>query len=314
MEKMLFGKTKDGRDIHLVAIENGDYRFSVLTWGATLYYYGTKDVNIILNHKNVEDYFSDPSYMGEVVGPVANRIAKGTFSLDGKKYTLEINNGENNLHSGSACYGQHLWSIMGVGANSISLALATPDGLGGFPGSHEIMVTYAISDRGELSIQYRSVSSEKCPVAITNHAYFNLSSGNDIRNTILQIDSNSFVDVDSSLIPTGVFPVENSDYDFRTPISICARRDGKYDNTFVLDPNGRVRAEGDIAWLECKTSEPGVQLYTGEFLSGDHAPFTGFCLETGRYPDTPNQELFPKAFTAPDLEFVSTTVYRMGVK
>ncbi len=314
MEKILFGKTADGKDVHIITIENGEYKFSVLTWGATLYYYGTKELNIILNHEKLEDYFSDPSYMGEVVGPVANRIAKGTFSLDGKVYNLDINNGENNLHSGSACYGQQLWSVMGVGANSVTLILSTPNGLGGFPGSHEITVTYSIYEDGCLNILYKTISSEKCPVAITNHAYFNLSNGGDIRDTELMIEADSFVDVDSSLIPIGVVPVSGNDYDFTFPSVIGRRREGKYDNTFVLRKNGIIRADSDKAWVMCRTTEPGVQLYTGEFLSGDHQPFSGFCLETGRYPDTPNRADFPKAFTYPDKEFIATTTYKMGVK
>lgn len=314
MERVVFGKTKDGEDVHRITIENGKYMFSVLTWGATLCYFGTKDCNVVLNHKSLDEYIGDPSYMGEVVGPVANRVANAYFSLDGKSYSLDKNNGRNNLHSGSACYGQRLWSVLGIGINSISLALSTSSGLGGFPGSHEISVTYSISNEGELGILYRSISSEKCPVAITNHSYFNLSKGKDIRETLLSIDANSYVAVDEELIPTGVEPVEATDFDFRKKRRIRERRDGKYDNTFVLGRGGMIFAEGEDAWLEARTSEPGVQLYTGEFLSGDYTPFSGFCLETGRYPDTPNHDDYPKAFTGPDEEFVATTTYKMGVK
>ena len=314
MQKTLFGKTRDGQDIHKITLENGDYTFSVLTWGATLFRYGTKDVNIVLSHESAEQYFDDSTYMGEVVGPVANRIAKAKFSLDGNTYHLEKNNGVNTLHSASACYGQKLWSLMGVGTSSVTLCLSTPDGLGGFPGGHEITVTYTLESDGSLIIQYRTRSDKKCPVAVTNHAYFNLSASSDIRDTILTIPAERYVAVDDELIPTGVLSVENTDFDFRKGMRIGARRSGCYDNTFVLDQNAIIKAEGDRAYLMCKTTEPGVQLYTGEFIVGDHKPFEGFCLETGRYPDTPNHDDYPKAYTSSDEEYVSITVYKMGVK
>lgn len=314
MESKILGKTVDGKDINLLTIRNGEFKVSILTFGATLYYYGTDDLNIVLNHERLEDYFDDPSYMGEVVGPVANRIAKGRFSLDGVDYRLDINNGPNNLHSGSACFGQKLWSVIGVGDSSVTLSLHTEDGLGGFPGSHDVRVTYSLDEDGSLTLYYQVSSDKKCPVAITNHAYFNLDGGGDIRSTSLLIESDMYVAVDESLIPVSINKVLDSDFDFTASREIGLYRDGKYDNTFILRKNGQIKAVGEKAWLLCKTSEPGVQLYTGEYLEGDHETFSGFCLETGRYPDTPNQESFPKAYTSSTEEYVSITTYKMGVR
>lgn len=314
MEKMLFGRISDA-DVHKISLEVGIYRIEVLTYGANLAWYGTKEQNFVLCHNTLEEYIDDPSYQGAVVGPVANRIKDGRFSVDGKIYQLEINDRTNSLHSGSACYGRKLWTLAGLGANSITLMLQTEEGLGGFPGSHEIMVTYSLYEDGCLNILYRTTSSEKCPVAITNHAYFNLNGYNkDIRNTVLTLPADSFVNVDSSLIPTSVDSVDGTDFDFRSPCEIGARRGGAYDNTFVLKENGIIRAEGDKAILECRTTEPSVQLYTAEFLEDEHGAFTGFCLETGRYPDTPNHSDFPGAYTAPGKEYISNTTFRLRVK
>lgn len=314
MEKVLFGTLKDGREVYKISLSLGGYRISVLTYGANLCYYGTDSFNAVLCHDALDGYIDDPSYQGAVVGPVANRIKKGRFSVDGKVYQLDINNGPNSLHSGSACYGRQVWELAGAGANSITLALSTPEGLGGFPGSHDVMVTYSLYEDGCLNIQYKSTSSEKCPVAITNHAYFNLNGGGDIRNTILTLPCPEFVDVDEELIPVAVRSVEGTDFDFRSGASIGERRNGNYDNTFVLDKDGIIKAEGMKAILECRTTEPSFQLYTSEFLKDEHGQYGGFCVETGRYPDTPNHEEYPQAFTAPGEEYISNTTFRLRVK
>lgn len=314
MEKTLFGKLGE-KDVHKISIEVGNYKIEVLTYGANLSWYGSRERNFVLSHNTIEEYVDDPSYQGAVVGPFANRIKAGKFSIDGETFLLDINDGANTLHSGIACYGRKIWSVAGVGANSVSLILATEENLGGFPGSHEIMVTYSLYEDGCLNISYRTTSSRKCPVSITNHAYFNLNGTNrDIRNTILMIPALFYVDVDESLIPRGIESVAGTDFDFINPIAIGERRSGCYDNSFVLEKNGIIRAEGDAAILECRTTEPAVQLYTGEYLSDEHGKHAGFCLETGRYPDTPNHIDYPQAFTAPGEEYISNTTYRLRLK
>ncbi len=314
MERMLFGQV-DGKDVHRVSITVGDYRMDVLTYGANLCWFGTKEQNFVLSHDAFEDYIDDPSYQGSVVGPVANRIKGGSFEVDGKEFQLDLNDGPNTLHSASACYGRRVWSIAGLGANSISLILSTEKGLGGFPGSHEIMVTYSLYEDGCLNILYRTSSSEKCPVAITNHAYFNLNrASKDIRNTVLTIPADRYVEVDDALIPIAVEDVDGTDFDFRIPRAIGDRRNGSYDNTFILNQGAIIRAEGDAATLECRTTEPSFQLYTAEYLSDEHGQYSGFCIETGRYPDTPNHDDYPQAFTAPGEFYISNTTYRLRVR
>ena len=314
MEKVLFGSI-EGKDVHKVTIDVGMYRMSLLTYGANLCWYGTKEHNFVLAHEEFAQYIDDPSYQGAIVGPYANRIKNGSFAVSGKSFQLDKNDGANSLHSGSACYGRKIWSVAGVGANSVTLVLSTEAGLGGFPGSHEIAVTYSLYEDGCLNIHYRTTSSEKCPAAVTNHAYFNLnSSQKDIRNTLLTIPAEEYVAVDSELIPSSVAKVDGTPFDFNAPHEIGERRDGCYDNSFCLVPNGIIKAEGDSAILECRTTEPAVQLYTAQFLDDEHGQFSGFCLETGRYPDTPNHEEYPQAFTEPGREYISNTTYRLRLK
>ena len=315
MERTLFGVTRNGENVERVSFRNGRFHFSVLTFGAVLYSFGFDDVNLVLNHGKLSEYEGDSTYMGEVVGPYANRIADAAFTLDGMTYQLEKNDNGNNLHSGSACFGQRVWSIIGIGESSITLSLSTPAGLGGFPGFHECTVTYLLSSDGTLVLDYIVSSDRKCPVSVTNHTYFNLNGGGrDIKNHVLAVPAESYVSVDERLIPTGIVPVESTDFDFRTPHAIGERRNGAYDNTFCIERDRRIHVSGDKADMEVWTSEPGVQIYTGEFLSGDHGPFDGVCFESGRYPDTPNNPDFPQAFTEQGKPYRTTTEFRIEVK
>ncbi len=315
MERTVFGVTRNGETVDRISFRNGRFHFSVLTFGAVLYSFGYDDVNLVLNHEKLSSYENDSSYMGEVVGPYANRIAGASFTLDGVEYHLDKNNNGNNLHSGSACFGQRVWSVIGIGESSVTLSISTPDGLGGFPGFHECTVTYLLSDDGRLVLDYIVSSDRKCPVSVTNHTYFNLNGGEgDIKNHVLTVPAESYVSVDEFLIPVAVAPVCGTDFDFRTPHAIGERRNGAYDNTFCIDKDGRIRAEGTKAAMEIWTTEPGVQIYTGGFLSGDHEQYSGVCFESGRYPDTPNNPGFPQAFTESGKPYRSTTEFSIEVR
>ena len=315
MERTVFGYTGKGEKVERISFRNGRFHFSVLTFGAVLHSFGFDDVDVVLSHESLAGYEGDDSYMGEVVGPYANRIADGSFTLDGKTYILEKNNNGNNLHSGSACFGQRVWSVIGIGESSVTLSVSTPSGLGGFPGSHECTVTYLLSSDGSLVLDYTVASDKKCPVSVTNHSYFNLNGmRSDVRNHVLTVPADSYVAVDGRLIPTGVAPVDGTDFDFRAPHAIGERRNGAYDNTFCIGNGGRIRAEGDKAAMEVWTTEPGVQVYTGEFLTGVHEPFSGVCFESGRYPDTPNNPGFPQAYSESGKPYRTTTEFRLEVR
>lgn len=315
MERYVFGVTRKGENVERIAFRCGRFHFSVLTFGAVLYSFGYDDVNVVLNHERLSGYEDDDTYMGEVVGPYANRIANASFTVDGMRYELDRNNNGNNLHSGSACFGKQVWSVIGVGESSVTLSLSTPDGLGGFPGAHECTVTYLLADNGSLVIDYIVSSNRKCPVSVTNHSYFNLNGGEgDIKSHVLTVPAESYVSVDERLIPVSVSPVASTDFDFRTPHAIGERRGGAYDNSFCIEKDMRIKVVGDKASMEVWTTEPAVQIYTGEFLSGDHEPFTGVCFESGRYPDTPNHSEYPQAFTEKGKPYRTTTEYRLEVR
>ena len=299
--------TINGDKAQLAVLKSGKFVSAISSFGSTIVWFGTKDRNYVTYHKCAEDYLDDSTYMGKTVGPYANRIKNAEFEIDGKVYKLEKNDGENSLHSGSACFGNKLWSIEGVSDNMVTLSLMAKES-GGFPGDHEVQVTYLLTEDGVLTIFYRCTSNKKCPISITNRGD---------KYVELEIPSKKYVSVDSSLIPLKENPVkvEGSDFDFREKRAIGSRRDGCYDNTWVLDKNTVVKAEGNLAQLFVRTTEPGIQVYTGEFLSGkDAKPFDGLALETGRFPDSPNRPDFPREYTDKDRIYESTTSYKLVIK
>lgn len=305
----------DDKKVEVAVLKNGGFVAAVSTFGSTLLWYGTKDRNYVTYHKSALDYKNDSTYMGKTVGPYANRIKGAEFEIQGIKYTLDKNDGENSLHSGSACFGDKFWNIEGVSDSMVTLSLFQKEA-GGFPGDHEIQVSYLLSQDGVLTINYKALSTKKCPVSLTNHAYFILDDRSS-KYVGLEIPSDEYISVDSSLIPLLDNPtsVEGTDFDFRKSTVIGSRRNGSYDNTWVLKKGEIVKAEGNLAVLYVRTTEPGIQVYTGEFLSGkDTRPFQGLALETGRYPDSPNRPDFPREYTEKDRVYESTTSYKLVPK
>ncbi len=314
MEKKVWGSF-NGEDVILYTLKAGKYVLSVMTKGATVVYYGTENYNAVLSHKTFQDYLSPGNgHRGEVVGPVANRIANASFSIDGKVYTLEKNfHSRHTLHSAGANWGDRNWKEVSFGENGIELSLNTPSLDGGFPGEHEVNVKYTLNEDGELSIFYRVKSSEKCPLAITNHTYFVLDD-RDSRYVKVMIPSREYIEVDSTdLIPLSdnPTPVRGTDYDFTTPTLVGERRGGAYDNTWLLEKDAVITAEGNKASLTVRTDEPGVQMYTASTLPD---AFSGIAFETGRCPDTPNRPDFPQCWSDRDKEYRSYTKYRISVK
>ena len=301
-----------------ICITVGSYSFSVLTQGAVLNRFTLDGKNAILGFDDYKAYIHAPSYMGQVVGPVANRIAAASYTMDGHVYSLDKNDGENNLHSGARNYGDDVFEIAGLSDSSVTLALLSKESEG-LPGNHEVMVTYLLSSDGTLTIDYQVRSDKKCPVNVTNHTYFNLLGGGDIREHLVKIDAEEYVRVDDTLIPVSIDKVEGTDFDFRTPHRIGERRNGVYDHCFCLSLEGGVVVEAGDRRLTMKTTMPGVQLYTGEFLSSDYkaydsipvGPFMGFCLESEYYPDFVNHPLFKGSYLTPGLTWRSTTSYKL---
>ena len=279
-------------------------------------------MNIVLNHQSLADYENMGGFLGAVVGPYANRIKNASFMLDGKTYQLEKNEGENSLHSGTACFGKKVWEVLGVSENGCTLGLETEEGAGGFPGSHEVMVSYTLTGDGALTLDYTVSSSAKCPVSITNHAYFNLDGKGDARNHSLTIAAPEYLDVDQHLIPVAVRKVAGTPFDFTEKHVIGDRQEGKYDHCFIFGKKHTLTLENDEYALDLETDLPAVQVYTGEFLSSSKPgkkgekieAFSGIALESEFFPDFPNHPEYPGAYTDSGKAFETETSFRLRRK
>ena len=304
-----------------VVITAGDYRASIYTYGAILHSFSHKDRDIVLGYDSYEPYLTAPGHLSEVVGPYANRIADASFEMDGRKYVLEKNNGPNNLHSGSKNFGSKFWKIDETTDNSVKLSLESPEA-GGFPGNHHAEITYTLTDKGDLSLHYYVDSDKKCPVNVTNHAYFNLNGYGDIKNHKVMLTCPEYLAVNDVLIPVERKSVEGTAFDFRTPAVVGSRNDGAYDHCFIFGDEKRAVVEGDDYILEMTTDLPSVQFYTASSLSSDVPakggkmlfPFQGLALETEFFPDFPNQKDFPGSYTEPGKPFETTTTYSLRKK
>jgi len=317
--KEYFGRVPaTGQTVDRFIITDGDYVAAILTWGAVLHTFSFRKRNIVTSADDLAVYLPWSNHMGEVVGPFANRIAKGRFSIDGNLYQLEINNGVNHLHSGSANFGDKVWKVVSIKDNSVELESGSYDTEGGFPGNITIRTLYTL-EGGSLSIHYTVRTDRKTVVNITNHAYFNLHGrAEDIRDHVVKLDCPKYLEVDDGLIPIAVKDVEGTDFDFTSPHAIGERRDGFYDHCFIFGERKHGEVIADGLKLEVDTDCEGMQLYTGKAFNvpgctqGDFGPYQGFCLETSGYPDSPNREDFPSCILSPGEVYERTTVYTLG--
>ena len=265
-------------------------------------------------------------YFGAIVGRFANRIAGGRFALDGRTYTLARNDGPNPLHGGLRGFDKHTWTVTDHGRDRLALARTSPDGEEGYPGTLKVAVVYTLLSDA-LRIEYQATTDRPTIVNLTNHAYFDLSGTRDIGGHPLELFADAFLPVDETLIPTGELrPVAGTPFDFRTPTPIGLRIDaddaqlriaGGYDHKFVTNGVLVARVTEPVTGriLEVRTTEPGLQLYSGNFLDGchGHPRRSGFCLETQHFPNAPNQPTFPPVVLRPGETCRSWTEYRFGV-
>jgi aldose 1-epimerase len=324
-----------------------------MTYGATIVSLRTPDRagrldDIVLGYPTLAGYLEKSPYFGAIVGRYGNRIAKGRFRLDGKAYQLATNDGPNHLHGGAKGFDKVVWTAdtsRSDSSASITFAYASPAGEEGYPGTLQAQVTYTLTDRDELRVDYLATTDAPTPVNLTQHSYFNLAGGGggtrDILGHELMIAADHYTPVDATLIPTGeLAPVEGTPFDFRTQTPIGARieqndvqlkRGRGYDHNWVLTRAGA--REGDLApaaravepttgrTLDILTTEPGIQFYSGNFLDGTitgkeqrvYRHRDGFCLETQHFPDSPNRPNFPSTILRPGAEYRSATVFRFGV-
>lgn len=351
VKKQAFAKTPDGADVDLYTLRNASgMEVRAISYGGIILTLRVPDRNgaladVVLGYDDLAGYLEASPYFGSIVGRYANRIALGRFTLDGRTYTLAANNGKNALHGGVRGFDKVVWSAepfedaAGVG---VVFSYTSRDGEEGYPGTLRATVTYTLSDANALAFDYQATTDKATPVNLTQHTYFNLAGGGkgDVLGHELMLKASRFTPVDETLIPTGELRgVIGTPFDFRTPRAIGARigeadeqlkLGGGYDHNFVLDrePGGgeqlaaRVYEPTSGREMEVRTSEPGVQLYTGNFLDGTitgkgghvYARRTGFCLETQHYPDSPNQKDFPTTILRPGEAYRSRTVYAFSVR
>jgi len=305
-----------------------------------------KFADIALGYDRAEDYMNavDKPYFGSIVGRYGNRIAKGRFSLEGKIYTLATNNGPNHLHGGIIGFDKVVWDatpIRGQEYTGVELTYRAKDREEGYPGNLDIKVTYKLTTENELVIEYDATTDKATPVNLTNHTYFNLAGeGNGtILDHELMINADYYTPVDETLIPIGkIDPVKGTPFDFTRPKAVG--RDinqdnrqltfgGGYDHNFVLNKEAEgltlsatVYEPKSGRFMEVFTEEPGVQLYSGNFLDGrligksgkSYVYRGGLCLETQHYPDSPNQPNFPNTLLRPGDVYSTKTSYRFSVK
>ncbi len=341
-----FMDTLDGRSIAMYTLKNKDgMEIRLTNYGASIVSILMKDrdgkwADIALGYDSLQGYRKGKSYFGAIVGRYANRVAKGRFSLNGKKYTLSTNNGPNSLHGGKKGFDKVAWEAK-ESTGSIRFHYLSRDGEEGYPGNLDVEVTYTLSDSNTLAIDYKATTDRSTVLNISNHTYFNLrGQGNgDILGHQLQLFADSFTPVDSTLIPTGeVRKVAGTAFDFTTPHTIGERVGasdeqitfGKgYDHNFVLTDrtaSGSLRAVAKVTepefgrMMQIFSTEPAVQFYCGNFLDGSeigkgsvYEYRTGLCLETQHYPDSPNQPSFPTVVLNPGQTYSSRTVYVFSV-
>jgi len=337
----------EGKEVSLFTLTNkkGDV-VKLTNYGATIVEINVPDrdgnrANVTFGYDNLEGYVAGDPYFGKVVGQYANRIARGKFTLDDVEYTLAINNEPNALHGGPTGWHSRVWTaevLKGTDYPAVKFTYNKPDMEEGYPGNLVAEVVYTWTEEDELIMDYKVTTDRRTVINITNHAYFNLhGAGNgDILDHEAVIKASAFTPVDSTLIPTGELrPVEGTPFDFRSPHLIGERigeeydqliLGGGYDHNFVLDNIEPVDAEvydpstGRV--LQVITDQPGVQLYTGNFLDGTQTGRggkvyqyrSGFCLETQHYPDSPNQASFPSVILTPEEPFLSSTTYKFTVR
>jgi aldose 1-epimerase len=338
-----FGAMPGGAPVNLFTLKNSHgVEVRAMTYGATIVSIRTPDrtgrfEDVVLGFDSFDPYLTRARFFGSVVGRYGNRIAGGRFMLDGQPVQLAVNSGTNHLHGGNQGFDRIVWSAEPFdrdGNQGVVFRYTSADGEEAYPGTLKVAVTYTLTARDELILEYSATTDKATPINLTNHTYFNLAGrgrGNILQH-LMTLDADRYTPVDAAMIPTGeIAAVQGTPFDFRKPTAIGARIDGDheqlrrgggYDHNFVLNGGPALRRAAFVAepstgrTLEVSTTEPGVQFYTGNNLDAARNGFgrrTGFCLETQHYPDSPNHPDFPSTILRPGDTYRSKTVFTFGV-
>jgi aldose 1-epimerase len=354
--KKPFGKTSDGVSVEEYTLSNGNMEVRIITYGGVITTIHVPDkkgetANVVLGFESLENYLTKSPYLGCITGRFANRIANATFKLNGTKYKLSANDGSHSLHGGTKGFDKYVWQAKEIQTDNevgLELSYTSPDGEEGYPGNLATTVTYLLDNDNALHIEYKATTDKPTIVNLTNHSYFNLAgegTGN-IFNHELMLNAEYYTPVqDSSAIPTGeVASVEGTPFDFRKSTVIGERiRSGHeqmvygrgYDHNWVLnrttkEDGARKNSAMNLAAklfepssgrvLEVLTTEPAIQFYSGNFLTGTvvgpsgntYRQGDGLCLETQHYPDAPNQPGFPSTVLNPGETYYTTTIFKFS--
>jgi len=298
--------------------------------------------DVVLGHDTLEGYLHRSRYFGALIGRYANRIAGGRFSLNGTRYSLTQNNGENHLHGGFRGFDKVVWEareIIQSDAAGLELSYLSREGEEGYPGNLETRVTYLLTNGNELRIEYFATSDQNTIINLTNHSYFNLAGGGTVLDHQLAIKADNFTPINKGLIPTGeIRSVKDTPLDFTCRTAIGARINnhdeqlcfaGGYDHNFVLRTGAETFRKAATVYepmtgrvMEVSTTQPGMQFYSGNFLDGSIAgksgrayiKHSGCCFETQHFPDSPNQPSFPSTLLKPGEEYRHTTSFKFSVE
>jgi aldose 1-epimerase len=340
ISKKTFGLLSSGKKVYLYTLKAGELSLSLSSLGASLTSlvvpsrsHGKADV--LLGYSCLDAYIHNIPYFGVTIGRFGNRIRGGRFSLRGTEYVLSQNEGPHTLHGGRRGFDKRLWKSDAYEDRDgvfVRFELTSPDGDEGFPGTCKAVVCYGLTKTNEVIADYQAQVDAPCPVNLTNHAYFNLAGeGNgDILSHEVAIYADAYVQIDASLIPTGeLVPLAGGPYDFRKPKPIKQDFDavpGGYDHCFALQGEaGKLRPCAEVyegssgRTLRVFTTQPGVQFYTGNQIGvvpgkvgSVYTRYSGLCLETQHFPDTPNQPRFPQAIYGPERDYHEKALFAFG--
>lgn len=350
IKKSSFGTLPDGQAITRYTLTNAKgIEMSVINYGGIITSLKTPDKNgvfedVVLGYDSIDGYLKESPFFGALIGRYGNRIAKGKFKLDGKEYTLAQNNGTASLHGGVKGFDKVFWNIEEVPSTeglALKLTYLSKDMEEGFPGNLQAEVIYTLTDKGEIKFDYKATTDKTTVVNLTQHTYFNLSgnANHDILDHEISINADEFIPVNKDLIPTSKFQkVDGTPFDFRVMTPIGKRINDKneqlemgqgYDHCFILKPSAdslnyaaTVVEPVSGRTLDVYTTEPGLQFYSGNFLTGSitgkgnvvYNKRFGLCLESEHYPDSPNRPDFPSTLLKPGQVYKTSTVYKFGVK